>query len=152
LDEKENLADEILVAILRCQNSQSAYSSSPEAGSGRNASGLLRGFSSSMPTRLAEGIGPKRLPFAELLYSPNTWVPHFQVQLELDRVILRLEHDRSQVSWRFFRKSSSDWTSSVYVKLWTIFLRRDGSKTIAAVYGIGEEATMTEWIAAMNAN
>jgi len=35
----------------------------------------FRRFSSSTPTRLAEGLGPKRLSIANWRYAPETWVP-----------------------------------------------------------------------------
>jgi len=45
---------------------------------GGKTSVQFRRFSSSKPTRLADGLGPIRLPFAGWRFAPRTWVPRSQ--------------------------------------------------------------------------
>ena len=47
----------------------------------------FRRFSSSTPTRLAEGLGPKRLSPADWRYAPKTWVPRSRRLPRLGRYI-----------------------------------------------------------------
>jgi len=42
---------------------------------GGKTSARFRRFSSSTPTRLADGLGPIRLPLAAWRFAPKTWVP-----------------------------------------------------------------------------